>query len=100
MELNDLIYRTGEWLKGAGAFSHIVMSSRVRLARNLALKPFPNKARKKDLEDVMTMVKTAMDQIGDFKDSLFLKISDFRFLMVSSYENSRELTSNFSISNS
>ena len=50
MELNDFIHNSGEWLKGTGTSSHIVMSSRVRLARNLVKVPFPNKARKKELK--------------------------------------------------
>lgn len=76
MELNDFIYRTGEWLKGSGTYSHIVMSSRLRLARNLSLRSFPNKARKKDLEEIMVGVKAAMDQIDHFKKTMFLRMSD------------------------
>ena len=48
MNLDDLINHTGEWLKGTGPNSSIVMSSRIRLARNLTQLPFPNKANKKD----------------------------------------------------
>ncbi len=44
MELNDLVPRRGEWLRGTGSDSDIVMSSRIRLARNLAQFPFLNRA--------------------------------------------------------
>lgn len=76
MKLDDLIHHTGEWLKGTGPNSNIVMSSRVRLARNFAKVPFPNKAAKKSLMDVIASVQGAMDNIPFFKDSVLFKISD------------------------
>lgn len=36
MKLSDLTSRAGEWLRGSGPMSEIVISSRMRLARNLA----------------------------------------------------------------
>ncbi len=74
MKLDDFIHNTGQWLKGAGEHANIVMSSRVRLARNLSLKPFPNKARKKDLMEVFSAVEAAMQQIEFFKKVVFLRI--------------------------
>lgn len=44
MNLGELIAGTGEWLRGNGPMSDIVISSRVRLARNLEGYPFVNKA--------------------------------------------------------
>lgn len=76
MELNDFINRTGQWLKGTGAHSNIVMSSRVRLARNLAKKPFPNKARKKELNDILAMLQGVIGETNHFKGSMFLKIGE------------------------
>jgi protein arginine kinase len=40
MEIDSLASRAGEWLRGEGRDSDIVISSRVRLARNLADFPF------------------------------------------------------------
>lgn len=40
MKLADLTSRAGEWLRGAGPMHEVVISSRVRLARNLAGMPF------------------------------------------------------------
>lgn len=76
MELNDFIHTTGQWLMGTGTNANIVMSSRIRLARNLAKKPFPNKARKKDLMDIMAIIQEAIAQNNYFKNSLFIKISE------------------------
>ena len=76
MELNDFINSTGQWLKGTGSYASIVMSSRVRLARNLDQRPFPNKARKKDLVDILEIARAAIEQTDYFKKSLFIQISD------------------------
>lgn len=44
MELNELTGKRGEWLQGTGPESDIIMSSRIRLARNLAQFPFLSRA--------------------------------------------------------
>jgi protein arginine kinase len=36
MKLSDLTNRAGEWLRGSGPMSEVVISSRIRLARNVA----------------------------------------------------------------
>lgn len=40
MKLSDLTSRAGEWLRGNGPFSEVVISSRIRLARNVVGMPF------------------------------------------------------------
>ncbi|MDO8580031.1 MAG: protein arginine kinase [Candidatus Omnitrophota bacterium] len=76
MSVDDFINQTGEWLKGTGAHSNIVMSSRVRLARNLAKVPFPNKARKKELTDVLETVLAAINETEFFKKSYIFKMTE------------------------
>jgi protein arginine kinase len=56
MNLDNLTHTSGEWLRGSGPESDIVMSSRIRLARNLAAFPFTNRAsshQKADLEGLL-----------------------------------------------
>src|SRR5439155_17529065 len=56
MNLDNLTHASGEWLRGTGSESDIVMSSRIRLARNLATFPFTNRAsahQKADLEGLL-----------------------------------------------
>lgn len=56
MELDSLTNTSGEWLRGTGPESDIVMSSRIRLARNLAQFPFPNRASdavRGEIEDLL-----------------------------------------------
>ncbi len=76
MNIDDLIHHTAQWLKGSGPSSHIVMSTRIRLARNLAKVPFPNRAEKKDLLNVVEDVGKAIGENEYFKNSVFLKMND------------------------
>ena len=76
MDLNSFVHHTGEWLKGTGPHSDIVMSSRIRLARNLAKRPFPNKAKKKELLEIISSSEEVMRGIDYFKNALFLKIHE------------------------
>lgn len=48
------------WLEMTDLNSLTVLSSRVRLARNLSGVPFPNKASNKELSDVLVMVNSAI----------------------------------------
>lgn len=76
MTVDDLINHTGEWLKGTGPQSHIVMSSRLRLARNVERIPFPGRASKKDLSEIVKIAKAAFDASEYFKNAMFLKINE------------------------
>ena len=51
-----------EWLRGEGAASDVVLSSRVRLARNLAGQPFVHKASEADLRLVLDVCRGAVEQ--------------------------------------
>jgi protein arginine kinase len=44
MKLSDLTNHAGEWLRGSGPMSEIVISSRIRLARNISGIPFLTRA--------------------------------------------------------
>ncbi len=53
MKVDHLLKQTCEWLKGSGPNSDIVMSSRVRLARNLEKIPFSHWAAKKQEKETL-----------------------------------------------
>jgi protein arginine kinase len=56
MNLDELARSPGEWLRGTGPESDVVVSSRIRLARNLANFPFTNRAsanQKGELESLI-----------------------------------------------
>ena len=74
MNLDDLLSTQGEWLRSTGPNSDIVMSSRIRLARNLAKYPFSHWASKKEQEEVLQTAKQAVSSSEKIKTSLCLDI--------------------------
>jgi len=48
VKLSELASGAGEWLRGSGPMSDIVISSRIRLARNVSGYPFLSKASRQD----------------------------------------------------
>jgi len=69
MKFSRIIASSGEWLSGDGPNRQIVVSSRVRLARNLREKPFPGWAKKAERLDVMRLVKEAVEQLPEMSES-------------------------------
>lgn len=76
MEINDLLNHTSEWLKDTGPHSDIVLSSRIRLARNLDKIPFPHWANKKQSEQTLKTINEALANVEFLKKALFLKLAD------------------------
>ncbi|MEW6095240.1 MAG: protein arginine kinase [bacterium] len=60
MELKRFVNTSAEWLNTTGAHSDIVISTRVRLARNIEGIPFTNCAKDSDLNKVILEVKEAV----------------------------------------
>ena len=54
--------RGAEWLRGTGRDADVVLSSRVRLARNLAGHPFMPRASRDDRHDILESCKSAILQ--------------------------------------
>ena len=75
MNLDDLTRTSGEWLRGVGPESDIVMCSRIRLARNLATYPFTNRASRADKSEIEREARAALD-----KTSFNLKYLDVHAL--------------------
>jgi len=69
MKFCRIIANSGEWLSGDGPNRQIVVSSRVRLARNLRDKPFPGWAKKSERLDVMNLVKQAVEHLPEMAES-------------------------------
>lgn len=58
----DIVKKPAAWLTGEGNNSEIVLSSRVRLARNISNTPFPSMAKTEDREKVISFVKRAIEK--------------------------------------
>lgn len=56
----DLVKKPAAWLTGEGNNSEIVLSSRVRLARNISNTAFPSVAKTEDREKVVSFVRKAI----------------------------------------
>ena len=63
VDLNSLTHTSGEWLRGNGPESDIVISSRIRLARNLAQFPFPNRADDSTRTEIEQLLRTKIDRL-------------------------------------
>ena len=64
MDFEDLLNQSGEWLRGSGPESDIVISSRVRLARNLADFPFLTRASDEQRQEIHRSVRDSLDALG------------------------------------
>lgn len=65
MGLPSRMFAAGtEWLRAEGAATDVVLSSRARLARNLAGVPFVHKATTTDLRHVLDASRSAVEQAG------------------------------------
>ncbi|WP_040591764.1 protein arginine kinase [Schlesneria paludicola] len=62
MDLESLTRTSGEWLKATGPDSDIVMSSRIRLARNLAQYPFPSRADDSVRAEIEESLRTLIEK--------------------------------------
>jgi len=76
MKLDDLLNHTSEWLKGSGPNSDIVISSRIRLARNLEKTPFPHWANKKQSEHSLAMIKEAALKVDYLKKTTVFNMQE------------------------
>ena len=94
MNINDIAKQTGEWLKGEGPEADIVISSRVRIARNIKSYPFYHWAGKKEKAEVLSVVKEAVSDSKYMKGSMFVRIADMndidRLFLVERHLMSRE----------
>jgi protein arginine kinase len=74
MTIDDFLPSPAESAKREGPHSRIVMSSRVRLARNLRGMPFPGWARKPDrvkaLESIRPAVEALPEMVGAFSETM------------------------------
>jgi protein arginine kinase len=76
VNLDELATRCGEWLRGSGPQSEIVISSRIRLARNLADFPFIRRCTESDRIAIAKTFKEAVASVPEFKDLSFVNVAD------------------------
>ncbi len=72
--IDQLMTRLGEWLKGEGPESDIVISSRLRLARNLADYPFNTRAPAASRKEVELLLKETLTNGSVARDLTYVSL--------------------------
>jgi protein arginine kinase len=97
MNLDDLSPACGEWLRGTGAEADIVISSRIRLARNLAGFPFTSRATTYQKAEVENLLRDRIAKLDVQPGMDYLTVPTLstldRQLLVERQLISRELSS-------
>ncbi len=74
MTIDHLLDQLTPWLRGQGPENDIVISSRIRLARNLSGYPFDSKMSKQDRESIDSAVQAILPEVFQEEDTLYLDI--------------------------
>ncbi len=85
-DIDQLLKQPSEWLRGAGPVSDIVMSSRIRLARNLEKHLFATRSTKASQAEVLRVTADALRRSPTMKQPILFEIGqldevDRQFLM-------------------
>ena len=72
----ELFARRSPWLDGEGPHAEMVLSTRIRLARNLTSVPFTHRARDEQLQGVMSSVSSAAAGSALFSQALLLRMDE------------------------
>lgn len=75
-KLDELAPRCGEWLRGSGPESDIVISSRIRLARNLNDFPFIRRCSEEDRVSIERTVASRMNKIAEWETVRYVPLAD------------------------
>jgi len=76
--IDKLINDNGGWLNCKGPKSNIVISSRIRVARNLEGYPFFNWAKEDEKKKVLEKLMSTLKKCDYIKDAVFARIRDLR----------------------
>lgn len=69
MKFENIFSNAGEWLRGEGPHHQVVISSRVRLARNLNHHAFPGWAKKTERSRILEEIKPHIEALPEMQDS-------------------------------
>ena len=75
MNLSDLAKHPTEWLRGTGQMSDVVISSRVRLARNLAGMPFLERCNDEQKTEIEHRLRDCVLQAGIADETLYVDVA-------------------------
>ncbi len=64
------------WLDGSGPESHLILSTRVRLARNLDGRPFPGRSRDEDREALLSRIRSAAAETRAMANAQLFRLAE------------------------
>jgi len=76
MRFSTLMKHPADWMTGVDADSAIVLTSRIRLARNITGAPFPGWARKDERNEVLPSLLEKVESLAEMKDAFSHQLSD------------------------
>ena len=80
MKFSQVMSSSGEWLRGEGPHHQVVVSSRVRLARNLRHRAFPGWAKKAERTQVLEQIRPHVEALSEMQDSFSELLQDLSAL--------------------
>src|SRR5205814_6897055 len=80
MKFSNMLSTAGEWLRGEGPHHQVVISSRVRLARNLRHRAFPGWAKKAERTAILELIKPHVEKLPEMQDSFSELLQDLSAL--------------------
>src|SRR2546430_9976523 len=76
MKISNMLTTAGEWLRGEGPHHQIVISSRVRLARNLRNRPFPGWAKKAERSSILELIRSRVETLPEMQEAVAESLQD------------------------
>ena len=76
MRFSTLLKHPAGWMIGADSDSAVVLTSRIRLARNVRDTPFPGWARKSERIDILSDLRPAIEDLPAMKDAFSHPLSE------------------------
>ena len=80
MKISSFLSSSGEWLRTSGPHHQIVVSSRVRLARNLKNRSFPGWAKKNERLQILEELKPHVEGLVEMQDPLSANLQELSAL--------------------
>src|SRR5881409_1918126 len=80
MKFSNVMSTAGEWLRGEGPHHQIVISSRVRLARNVRNRAFPGWAKKAERTSILDLIRPRVEELSEMQDSFSEGLQDLSAL--------------------
>jgi protein arginine kinase len=94
MPIKNILNKSSDWLRGDGPHHHIVVTSRIRLARNLAGVAFPGRAKTAERVEILDKIRPKVEALPEMVDACSLACQDLspvdKLLLVERHLISRE----------